>query len=209
MNLNPLFPAHEIIRSPAANVPAVWAHLLTVPRAAALCSIADCLGLTEASQMRGDILGAADLGIAAPRRRRDRRDTRLWTLAILHAPFRTMLFGCPVDAFLASDVVLPEPYTRIIRNLGNLRFERYSGQLMWPASIEKAASDIDLAMATSASPSPLVPFYDHKTGDFDCWLGKEYDTVYVYSHESHGYEEYSAGGFVSWMEKRYQEDVAR
>jgi hypothetical protein len=207
MSLNQLFSSHEIIRSPSTEIPPPWDHLFSMKIEQALTWVTDCLNLSESSRMASKLKSATDFGVVAPARRRERAHARMWTLAIMYAPTRALLFGCPTSNFLSTGLDLPLQYLQVVTKLGNMRFDQYSGVLMWPAFIEKTSADICLATSGSLSMIRPIPFFDHRSGDFDCWNDRAFATSFVFSHESGAYEKYSDAGFSGWMEKRFEENL--
>jgi hypothetical protein len=207
MSLDRLFPDHEIYRSLHPDVPSLWRHLIALPLQEALVLVGEYLSITEPSRMYRTIGAATDLGILAPRRKRERRNARTWTLAVLYAPSRALLFGCPTPDLLYSTFDLPREYIEVVTKLGNMRFDQHAGVLIWPAFVEKTANDICLAQSDSSPVPPLMPFYDHKTGDFDCWLDREFTTSFVFNHESCKLQKYCDGGFVTWMQQRFEDNL--
>jgi hypothetical protein len=207
VNLNGLFPANDVLRSDAPDLPTAWGYLISVPRHDALLMITGCLGLTESSDMGKAIIGALDFGFIAPRRHRERRDIRLWSLAIMYEPSRALLFGCPTADCLMHGRHLPSDYLEIVTRLGNLRFDVHSGVLIWPALVESMANHIALAMSDGIPAKDLLPFYDHKTGDYDCWLSNDFARSYTFNHERCDLQEFCDGGLVGWMQKRFYENL--
>lgn len=207
MSLSHLFQDHEIIRDGTSEVPALWSHLLRGSRDVALSWISDCMGLNESSRMGKSVRDALDLGIIAPRRRRDKQSVRLWTLAVMYSPTQALLFDCPSQDVIYASITLPGQFVRIAVSLGSLRFDLYSGHVLWPAGVETVASNISQAIGESIPSIRVIPFYDHGTGDFDCWLENDFDSTVTYYHETCTYREYSKLGFVGWMERRFQEQL--
>ena len=206
MSLNRLFPGQEVYRSPDAAIPSLWGHLLSLPRQQALSSVAETLGVGELSRMSMSVRSAIDFGIVAPSRRRGRKDARMWTLAVLYDPSRALLFGYPAADAVSTTINLPREYLQVVSKLGNMRFDQHSGVLIWPAFIEQTANDIRLARM-DANETLLMPFFDHKSGDYDCWLNRDFGNAFFFDHESCTLEEYCDGGFTTWMQQRFDDNL--
>jgi len=196
---------HEIIRSPSSEVPTIWSHLVSAKPDNAFDWIVGCLGLPKSSTMAQSIRAATDLGIVIPRKKRDRRIASLWTLAVMYTASRALLFSCPDPTKFATDLVLPGDYLNVVANLGALRFHQSSGDLVWPAGVRSISSQLCVATSGLHSDPTPYPFYDHHTGDFDCWLDCNFSTAFVFNHESSQYYKYCDGGFSEWMHRRFSE----
>lgn len=201
MPLDSLFSGCDVIRDLSTDVPSVWHDLLAIPRRAALLLITESLGLSQGSCLSDAIVSSGDFGVIAPRRRRDRLDSRMWTLAIMYSQSHSLLFNCPASDFLKCSMGTPYTYLRVVTQLGSLRFDKYSGHLIWPAMMQQIASDIHLVTDSH----DVLPYFDHKTGDYDCWLDGDYSTTYFFNHETVSFNKYSQGEFGTWLEKRFKE----
>jgi len=88
-----------------------------------------------------------------------------------------------------------------------MRFDQQSGGLIWPAVVEKTANDVRLAQIDASTSKDFLPYYDHKTGDFDGWRDGDFNTSFVFNHETCKLEKYCDGGFVKWMEQRFEDNL--
>jgi hypothetical protein len=207
MALEQLFSGHEILRVPHNIMPATWQTLLSIPLDQALTSICECLSLGVDAFARVMLFKATDIGVAVPKRRRDRKDVRLWTLAVLYTPSKAMLFSCPTLDFLRTTCALPPVLGGVAKDLGALRFDQFSGRLIWPALIEKLGQDIRSALDDHQTIDTPYPFYDHGTGDYDVWFSTEIEKTWQYNHENHTFKPYSVGGFPEWFDRKFRENV--
>jgi hypothetical protein len=204
MSLTDLIPNSEVITSPVSGLPPDWSRLLTMSRGDALGDIADCIGLGQRSQTRGQILGATELAILIPRRKKDSRSPKTWTLAVQFEDTLAMLFNLPSAEMLKTSTGLPASYLETVSRLGACHVNQFSGHLIWPWFVERTAHEIASSI-TDASQRHIVPFYDHHTGDYDCWLSEDFGAVWCFEHEKCSFRPYTVGGFGEWFDKTFQQ----
>jgi hypothetical protein len=159
------------------------------------------------SGVRRTLLGAVDVAALLPKGARRRRDKRTWRLAIQLTDDHVFLFNAPVPEFLRASAGLPATYVRLVSALGTFGFSRFSGRTIWPNLIWPTSKDVERALRDAAMFSPVMAFYDHGTGDYDCWVGGSYTAVWSYDHEDSTLVRYSTGGLVGWFEKRFGENL--
>ncbi|MCY2963513.1 MAG: hypothetical protein NT069_07655 [Planctomycetota bacterium] len=142
----------------------------------------------------------ADLGLIPPSSLRDRRNARLWKLALAYSEGDAIWFNYPGDEFLTHRVFLPSDYLCLVSRLGTLQFGRASGVMLWPRSIEDSLSSVNRRTQTK-----LVPFYTHGTGDFDCWRAGDYSSIVFHDHETGADTQVCSASLAAWIEMRFGE----
>ncbi|MBY0371055.1 hypothetical protein K2X33_10235 [bacterium] len=205
MSIETLFPMCDVVRTASDELPTDWNESLSLPKQQALNRISDFMCLAASSPMRRLMAASLEIGAIVPRGKKGRHDKRLWKLGILYSQSRVLLFSFPHTDFLRRTIEMPSQYRELVSKLGAFGLDQYSGQSIWPSAMEKLCADIRLFLSAPSSAKILVPFYDHKTGDFDCWLNGEADEVWTFDHESCVLHLYCAGGFSAWIEKRFCE----
>jgi hypothetical protein len=195
------FPSNELIRTGQQDVPIIWRSLLAVSVTEAVARVCEILQLRGDSPLSKALSSAHDFAAVAPARRRDRAKFHMWRFAIIYSQHQTFQFYCPRDDFPVNTLRVDEHYARIVTLLGIFQFHVASGIVMWPLESQRTAE-----LLTVQTGIELIPFYNHKTGDFDCWTPGSFDTTFTFSHETNSVSEYSRGGFAAWIEKRFCDD---
>jgi len=126
-------------------------------------------------------------------------------LALQFADDLAMLFDAPSSEYFDSGTSSPDEYLKVIRSLGACHFTQFSGHILWPPLIAQVGHEIASLLHDHTTPSDIKPFFDHQTGDYDCWMDTNYDNVFYFAHETIAMKHYSQGGFANWFEKRFLE----
>ncbi len=200
MGLEQIFRSDSVIRQPEADTPEKWREFVDVATVAAIELVFSFLPTAVKSRMAARCREATDLGLIPPSSLRDRRNAKLWKLALAYSETDAIWFNYPGDEFLIHRVFLPPDYLCLVSRLGAMHFGRVSGVLLWPRAIENARSSLTLWAQTQ-----LVPFYSHGTGDFDCWRAEDYSSIVFHDHETGADTQVCSAGLAAWIEVRFAE----
>jgi len=201
--LKNIFNNAEIAESAINGSPETWARLLAKPRTDALTDIIDIMSLRPNQRLTVSLTSSQQIGIILPLRRHDRKNVKLWKLAIAVAADSSVYFDAPSAVWGSSQLQLPEDYLRITQNLGKLHFSRYSGELIWPSFVQEASASLQ-----SIGNSELLPFYDDLCGGFDCWSRDDLDRYMRFEHETCRVHYLLTGEFSDWLELRFNETTS-
>lgn len=203
MSLERIFTSNCVVRHRMDDIPAKWRPLVDVSADDAIDLVLSTLSSDDTSPLAVRCREAGEIGLIPPPRPRDRKHARLWKLAIAYSETDAIWFNYPSDEFLTHRLLLPPDYLRIVAQLGALHFGTMSGVLLWPRAIEGSASSLSLQTTT-----PLVPFYSHQSGDFDCWLADDHDCIVFFNHETCAAKQICSAGLAAWTEMRFSEYCA-
>jgi hypothetical protein len=202
MSVDSLFPEAEIVRAARQEFPPAWKQLLKVRRSVALKKVCDCIGLKSDSILYQAILSCQDLAVTVPQDPEDQNDPNLWALVIEVRNGIGMLFSFPNPKLNLEDYEFPIEYLRICRDLGLCHFSQYSGTFDNPQTIVEFGRQELLPMTTEPSVRHIEPFFVEGTGDYCCWINKDYHSVWYWDHETGEItKEPGVSDFVSWFEK--------
>jgi hypothetical protein len=202
-----MFPDTDLVRSPVPGTPPLWQELFSTQREIGLAHLADAMSLPSQSTFRQTIMCAQDFAMVLPRRKRQKKQIRMWYLAVQYSPSQALFFHPPTPQLLACRDEFSEEYQRIISSLGSLRFSESSGHLMCPSFIAEDSANLQQRYGR-AWPEPVHAFFDHHTGDYDCWKGRDFGKVWYLDHETGEMTLYSTGGFPVWLEKMFEDTQA-
>lgn len=203
MSLCNIFHGHDVLRGNLNPIHPFWDQLLASDSRDALSRIADCFELDASSSIRQVLLNSTDLGVVVPSRKRDRRILRLWRFAVLYAPGRALVFSCPTPECVSCNIVLPEVFARIVSQLGPFRLDQHSGTILCPSVMEKCGHEIDDVLYKARKRA--LPFFSYMTGDYECWLGSDFETTWYFDHEKRDFKQSSEAVFGQWFEQAFHQ----
>jgi hypothetical protein len=203
-----IFPQFDVLHSPLEGMPLEWARLISTPNREHLERLGAILGLAEQSVARRALASCHDVGMLVPKRQRDKGNRRMWELGLLYDSVHAMLFSFPDSEFLQGCTDVSPQYFHALSTLGAFRFHQDSGRVIWPFVIPKISNNLAAAMGDQ-QPRSITPFYDHLTGDYDCWLDRDFDTTWHYAHETQRLTRYASGCFGVWIERRFSATLCR
>src|SRR5262249_37484316 len=99
MDLATLFPRSDLIRTPTPEMPDEWQKLLSMDKAKAFGKLADIIGFPHQSSARQTVMGARDIGVLTPKRKRAKKQVTAWSLAVQYSSRLALLFGAPSPEF--------------------------------------------------------------------------------------------------------------
>lgn len=206
MDLASIYPGFDIIRSPLPELPLRWCRLLD--RASSHCAeeLVECIGLAEGTASRRLIVASSDIGVVVPKRKAQRSDRRFWKLALLLSEGYAMSFRHP-EPNLTHTHAGPSEYTALTENFGPCRLTQFSGEIVSPHIGPELASKLPDEIHDRHDNNSIVVFYDHFTGDYDMWIGAEYERTLTFDHELRTLNVTSVGPFASWFDKRLRMHV--
>jgi hypothetical protein len=182
------------------ELPPEWNTVLTRGPSEAGKHVADLLELAADSTIRERLRRSSEIGVFAPKRKRDARNRRTWRLGLLER-LEPLIFYMPSVEYMYDDEEeCPPEYIRLVRHMGALRFGVSSGRLLWPSQITAVSRQI---RDTLDSGHAVTAFYDHETGDYDCWTQSADREYYTFDHESRELSKLGLGRFGSWFELRF------
>jgi hypothetical protein len=130
----------------------------------------------------------------------------MWRLAVQYSPRLALVFCAASPDFLNFQQDLPEEFRKIAADLGSLHFSQFSGHLIWPSFIPETSCELQTRFDLDPA-EPVSAFFDHHTGDYDCWKAHDSFDAWYLDHETATMSLYSTGGFPQWLEKRFQEHL--
>jgi hypothetical protein len=202
MGLAALFPNRDVVSSPTEAPCAKWSQLLSMERVSARSAIADSVGIPTSSTLGQLIRCDGELGLLIPKRRRDRNRSQMRALAIQLTPKYAMLFYRPAGEAFRETSLVPEAYLTLSREMGICRFTQYSGALLWPWEAAEAKVQISGLLKNRSEYTESIPFFDHGTGDFDCFSDSTGGDVVCFLHERGEFVPVISGPFTNWFEYR-------
>jgi hypothetical protein len=205
MATNPPFATDDLVREPVPGIPRLWSALLSSgSRAGALEEILGMVGLKKESAAGKIILGSVDQALLLSKRRR--QSLRMMKLLLQLTDRKALFFGYPDPELLACACACPEPYVRLVSELGAFTFAGVGG-LLWPATLTEASEHVRQAAQAPATEGPPVPFYDLGTGDYDCWCDPKGLDVWDFNHETGKLTKWCSGGFGNWFQARLRKEL--
>ncbi|QDU95671.1 hypothetical protein [Lignipirellula cremea] len=202
MTLENIFPDFEVIREPTEGFPPEWNRLLGMSPVASLSAICDCMGLGAETKVRSIVTSSSDIAILRPKRKRDKNLPYFRRLGVTTAADLAMYFTPP--AKVETTHRYPPGYTTLVESIGPLYFTQFGGNILSPLQIQNAREQIRTSIEFEGSiRNSLVPFYDHETGDFDCWQDDDCMECVFFDHETQDLTFISRGEFSNWIEKRF------
>lgn len=118
-----------------------------------------------------------------------------------------LLFSSPQGAQTHSNHEYPSEYIAILQELGPCQFSVNSGSLLDLAQINERANVITGTVIDQDDVGLVLPFFDHRTGDYDCWRNKSHRDVWFFDHEAATLTRCFAGKFPEWFEWRLLQQV--
>jgi hypothetical protein len=202
MTIESIYPRFDIVREMSAEFPEAWRVILAAPESEAMNELRALLGIVQTSEVWTRIAAATEIGVLIPKRKRERGDHRLWQLAVAYAGYHAMSFAYPSSEFLTTSQQLPADYVRVVSMLGALQFDSHLGRTIWPCRIEECGMQLSTSESIVGR-YHLIPFFDHGTGDFDCWTDTRFDTVVTFDHERSNVQPCCNGNFPVWLTHRF------
>ena len=171
----------------------MWNEILRCPEKAHEI-IGEILGIRSGCRFAEVIKAASDVVAICPYFSRRPAKILPWRLTFVMQDRICLMFQLPTNRYVFDNLPLPEQYSRLIRDLGIVRFDRFFGVLLDPTAIAKRQSDLRLECNRE-----VVPFFSHETGDYELWLGQEFTRAYLYDHESKSLTLSCQGDFDHWL----------
>lgn len=183
----------SMYRTPEKEFPIMWNQILKCPGKAHEI-ISEILGIRSGCRFAEVIKAATDVVAICPHFSRNPVNILHWRLTFVMPGGISIMFHRPSNHDRCDDLPLPEQYSRLIRDLGIVRFDRFFGVLLDPKAIAKTQSELRLECDRQ-----VVPFFAHETGDYELWLGQEFTKAYLYDHESKSLTLSCQGDFDHWL----------
>lgn len=202
MRLEEVFPDCDVYRDPSAIEAGRWEELFRLPLPQALQRINELLELPSSSTTAKAIVGSTDIGLLLPKRASVRRRPGTKRLAVQYGARHVMLFHSPREDRLICGLSLNESYLSVVAKLGAWQFSQTSGRLVWPSVIESLVTRL-----SAQQPHNLLPFFDHGTGDYDCWANDDLDVAWYFDHETESVTDLGTRGFGAWCDRRFADQL--
>ena len=202
MSLNKLFPNYEIKKDEDSSYNAFWCYLLSIELNQIGREVIALTGISNET-LKNVLSSTKDVAVLVPKRKKDKRNPKMRKLALLFSNF-CMTFSAPLPDLLNNSSYYPIQYQDIIRKIGIVKFTQFSGTLLWPHLIPQVSQRL---LSVANRNNEIVVFFDHHTGDYDCWLDGDFNDVWTYNHETNSFDYFSGGGFAGWFEKRMLTEI--
>jgi hypothetical protein len=188
-----LFPSDDFSEGDPAGVTARWQSASHIEPAEVGESLSDTLGLSQQSLARSTLKSAVRCGVLTPKRTRDRNNSLMWRFLIAWDDRHFLTFHHPTMQTSLLACNHPPQYDVLVSEWGALRFGRLSGSILWPHEVVSLRNELKIE---------AYPFFDHATGDYDCWDEHDPTEVYTFDHERGILDLTSGGTFGMWFEAR-------
>jgi len=198
MKLPGMFPECSVRSDPASDFPSAWNQMLADGPNHAGNRVSDRFELPQGSNTRAMLSDVVEIGVLVPRKKKDSKNQCTWRLCLLLPHEHAVFFYFPAMQFLSAQFESPAQYREVATCLGALQFSRFSGRLIWPTFVEEKSRQISQLCSRR-----VIPFFNHLTGDYDCWVDDGFSDTWSYDHETCRLNLYSTGGFAQWFDKRF------
>jgi hypothetical protein len=207
MRLTQMFPTHDVVAGSRDDISPAWKRVLEMDNESARRAIIGMLGLPSDTRGARVIERGGEVALLVPKRKRDARNPRMWSLAIQLNDRYAMTFNNPSSELVPKIGGLPDVYVDLVSGIGVCQFTQSSGRMIWPARIPDVQQRIHPLLSVALQNSEALPFYDHITGDFDCFVGDRPIEIVSFYHERGDFEHLLTGAFWEWLERRLLESL--
>lgn len=206
MRLDSLFPDYEMLSSSIDRLPNEWNRLLAIGRGPAMAEVCECIGLERGSRTWQLLAAEREWGILVPKRKRSRNRVHMWRLA-LQISDELATYFTPISSTRCLGEY-PRGLIALSELIGVCHFTQYGECLLTTEQIDAVSHEVNARMAfEDRREDVLTAFFDHGTGDYDCWRGADRLNVFYYDHETCDLSLFCSNGFAQWFDKRFMSCV--